>query len=72
MRLYGLLERGGGKYVSVCKACGKLGESVGMFPWEILILGFLLDAIRWNPGLFSHKLNLPFIVSLKRLELVYM
>ena len=30
MRLYGLLERG--KYVSMCKACGKLGESGGMFP----------------------------------------
>ena len=28
MRLYGLL---GGKYVSVCKACGKLGGSRGNF-----------------------------------------
>ena len=31
MRLYGLL--GGGKYVSVCKACGKVGGSGGMVPW---------------------------------------
>ena len=30
MRLYGLLE--GGKYVSMCKACGKLGGSEGMPP----------------------------------------
>ena len=63
---------GGGKYVPVCKACGKLGESRGMFPREILILELLLDAIWWNPGLFSHKHNLPFIVLLKRLELIYM
>ena len=35
MRLYGVL---GGKYVSVCKACGKLGESGGMLPREMLIL----------------------------------
>ena len=33
MRLYGLL---GGKYVSVCKVCGKLGGSGGMLPREIL------------------------------------
>ena len=39
----------------------------GMLPWEILILDFLLDAIWWNLGLFSHKHNLPFIVSLKLL-----
>ena len=32
MRLYGLL---GGKYVSVCKVCGKLGGSGGMLPREI-------------------------------------
>ena len=60
MGLYGLL---GGKYVSMCKACGKLGGSGGMLPWEILILDLLLDAIWWNLGLFSHKHNLPFIVS---------
>ena len=35
MRLYGLLG-GGGKYVSMCKACGKLGGCGGMLPWEIL------------------------------------
>ena len=37
MRLYGLL---GGKYVSVCKACGKLGGSGGMLSREIFILVF--------------------------------
>ena len=26
----------GGKYVSVCKVCGKLGGSRGMLPWKIL------------------------------------
>ena len=36
MRLYRLL---GGKYTSVCKACGKLGLSRGMLPQEILIFG---------------------------------
>ena len=58
MRLYGLL---GGKYVSMCKACGKLERSGGMLPWEILTLELLLDAIWWNLGLFLHK---QFIVSL--------
>ena len=29
---------GGGKYVSMCKTCGKLGGSGGMLPREILIL----------------------------------
>ena len=29
---------GGGKYVFVCKACGKLGGSGGMLPWETLTL----------------------------------
>ena len=29
---------GGSKLVSVCKVCGKLGESGGVLPWEILIL----------------------------------
>ena len=33
IRLYRLL---GGKYVSVCKVCGKLGGSRGMLPWKIL------------------------------------
>ena len=56
MRLYRLLE--GGKYVSMCKTCG-------MLSWEILILDLLLDAIWWNLELFSHKHNLPRIVSLK-------
>ena len=43
MRLYGLL---GVEYVSVCKACGKLGGSGAcMLPCEILILGLLLGAI---------------------------
>ena len=29
----------GGKYVSVCKACGKLGGSGGMLPQEIFDFG---------------------------------
>ena len=47
MRLYGLL--GGGKYVFMCKACGKLRASArGACPgkWSLLI-----DAIWWNLGL---------------------
>ena len=51
---------GGGKYGSMCKACGKLGC---MLPWKILNLDLLLDAIWWNLGLFLHKHNLPFTVS---------
>ena len=35
----------GGKYVSICKACGKLGESGGMLPQAILVLDLLLDTI---------------------------
>ena len=50
-----------------CAACGKLEGSGGMLPWEILIFDLLLDAIWWNLGLFSHKHNLSFIVSLKLL-----
>ena len=53
------------KYVFVCKACGKLGGSGDMLPREILILDLLLGAIWSNLGWFSHKHNLPFIVSLK-------
>ena len=66
MRLYGSL---GGQlyYVSVYKASSKLGGSGGMLPRGILILDLLLDTIWWNLGLFSHKHNLPFIVSLKLL-----
>ena len=41
--------------------------SGGMLSWEILILNLLLDAIWRNLGLFSHKHNLSFIVSLKPL-----
>ena len=52
MRLYGLLG-GGGKYAFVCKACGKLGGSGGMFPREIFFFfDLLLDAIWWNLGPF--------------------
>ena len=64
MTLHGLL---GGKYVSVCKACGKLEGSGGMLSLEMLILDPLLDTIWWNLELFLHKHNLPFIVSLKLL-----
>ena len=58
---------GGGKYVSMCKACDKLGGSGGMLSWEILILDFLLDTIWRNLGPFSHKHNLPCILSSKPL-----
>ena len=54
----------GDKYVSVCKACGKLGGSKDMLPLGNFDLDLLLDTIWWNLGLFSHKHNLPFIVSL--------
>ena len=42
--------------MSVRKVCGKLGESGGMLPREILILDLLLHvvAICWSLGLFSH------------------
>ena len=61
MRLYGLL---GGKYVSMCEACGKVEAcSPGKF-----ILDLLLDAIWWNLGVFAQT----FIVSLKLLYLIYM
>ena len=53
-----------GKHLFVCKACGKLGGPGACSPGKILILDFLLDTIWWNLGLFSHKHNLPFIVSL--------
>ena len=44
------MDNWGDKYVSVCKACGKLGGSGGMLPWEILILDLLLDAILVESG----------------------
>ena len=37
----------GGKYVSVCKACGKLGGVQGHAPLGNLILDFLLGGI-WD------------------------
>ena len=37
-----IIGGGGGKYISVCKACGKLGGAGGMLPWEILILDFFI------------------------------
>ena len=59
MRMYELLGGGEDKYVSVCKACGKVGGGGGWghAPQEILILDLLLGAIWWNLGLFAHKLN---------------
>ena len=48
----------GGKYKSMCKACGELRGSWGVLRWEILSLDLLLDAIWWNFELFSHKHNL--------------
>ena len=52
----------GGKYLSVCKACGKLGGSGACSPGKF----YFIDANWWNLGLFLHKYNLPF-VSLKAL-----
>ena len=52
-----------GKYMSVCKACGKLGGSGGMLLREILIFDlFLVES-----GTVSTKHNLLFIMSLKLL-----
>ena len=48
---------GGGKYISVCKACGKLGGPGACSPGEILILDLLLYTIWWNLGLFLNKHN---------------
>ena len=52
----------------VCKACGELGKSGGMHPWEILILDLLLDAIWWNLGLFCASIY----CVIKALYLIYM
>ena len=46
------------KYVSVYKACGKLGGSRGMLSREILILDLLLDPIWWDLGLILHTHNI--------------
>ena len=43
---------------------GLLGGPGACSPLEILNLNLLFDTIWWNLGLFSHKHNLPFIVSL--------
>ena len=62
IRLSGLLGGGQvGKYVSVCKVCGKLGVFGGMLPQDF----GPSDTIWWNQGLFSHKHILSFFVSLK-------
>ena len=64
MRLYGLL----GESAYLCaKYVAKKGGQGGMLPREILVLDLSLDAIWWNLGLFLHKHNLSFIVSLKLL-----
>ena len=56
-----IIGGGGGKYVSVCKACGKLG---GCSPaWEIFDFGPFIRRNLVEPGMFSHKHNLSFIVS---------
>ena len=59
MRLYGLLG-GGGKYIFVCKACGKLGGSGGMLSHEILILDVILDTI-WD--CFHTNINYHFVIK---------
>ena len=56
---------GGGKYVSMCKACGKLGGVRGCALPGSFDFGLLLDTIWWNLGLFLHKHRLSFIVSLQ-------
>ena len=49
MRLYGLL---GGKHIFVCKACGKLGGSRGMFPRGKFDFGPFI-----RPSVVSRKYN---------------
>ena len=65
------LGRGGGvggwegKFVSVCKACGKLWQTGGILPLETFHFGPFIRRNLVESGTFSHKHNLPFIVSLK-------
>ena len=54
----------GGKHVSVCKTCGKLGGPGPCSPGKFWFWTLLLDANWWNLGLFLHKHTLSFIVSL--------
>ena len=62
MGLYGLL---GGQVCIRVQSMWQTRGSGDMLSWEILILDLLLGTIWWNLGRFSHKHNLPFIVSLK-------
>ena len=72
---FSLLPKGGGGQMrlwiigraSMYPCAKQTRGSGGMLSREILILNLLLDAIWRNLGLFSHKHNLSFIVSLKPL-----
>ena len=59
-----------GKYVSVCKACGKLGGSRGMLSREILIFGLFITYNLLESGtVFTHTIihHINFIASFKLL-----
>ena len=51
----------GGKYVSVCKACGKLGGSGAMLPREILILDLFIRHNLVETGTVFCKRNVPLL-----------
>ena len=70
MRLYRLLGEGGrGRQIRICVQ--SMGQTRGVWghapPGKFLFFDLLVDAIWWNLGLFLHKHNSPFIVSLKLL-----
>ena len=60
MRLYGLL---GGKYISVCKACSKLGGSGGMLPRGNFDFGLFIRRNLVESGTVFTHYHLSFIVS---------
>ena len=67
MRLDGL-----GGQVHICVQSIVTNQGGQGHTWEILILDLLLDAIWWNLGLFSHKLNLPVILIKAFIIMIYM
>ena len=67
MRLYGLLGGGGASMYIHMQSMWQTREVWRHAPPGNFDFGPLLNAIWWNLGLFSHKHNLPFAVSLKLL-----
>ena len=51
----------GVKYISVYKACDKLGDRG--HSWEILMLDLLLDTIWWYLGLFSYEHKIDCVIK---------